>query len=104
MIANSDSLYVQVNPDGLPEFASLASFAFSTPEDRLRKIQDILDSIASNGYLCYEQKNTRNVMFDARHEKSSVLFKYRICKNAREAEVVLERVKQALSRAEKSNG
>ena len=93
----AEGLRISINPDGLPDFEVVAPMRFVTPEKRLQKTHDILDSIALWGYLCYEQKDVRNAVFDNRNEKSSIIFKYRTCKDSEEAELVLERAKQAIN-------
>jgi hypothetical protein len=91
------SVIIPISADGLPSAVGIIPTICYKPEERLKELQNALDSCALQGYWVEGWKWIKNPAFD-KDEKTSVEIKYRVCKNKDEALALVERIKELVNK------
>jgi hypothetical protein len=101
-IKQDGSVEILISPDGLPSAVVIVPTVCCKPEERLKKIQNVLDSYALQGYWVSGWKWIRNPVFDKKGEKTTAEIRYRICKNQDEAKILVGKIKEIIDKERKN--
>lgn len=91
---------IPINPDGLPSAECVVPTIAYKSEERLKEIEKQLDVLALQGKWVDGWKWIKNEAFDNKGEKTTAEIKFRICKNAAEARIVANKIRQICTRIE----
>lgn len=93
VIEASGEAAIGISADGLPAMESVVPCPWGSPEQIEQAVKEATESIHIGGYFITGSKLIRNQAFDKRGEKTTTQISFRACKNEKEAEYVLSKVK-----------